>query len=227
MKHFRHNFTLLEILVAVAVLVIMMGFLFQFVISAQRVWAASAARTYMADQADAVFHLMDEDFQQIVVIPEDEDMDSIMGWHCDPPPKANLNSMDSLSQLCLFVTDQDDDDGAIYGVMYYYDSTGKKLYRQRTAAAVWSKVGETDAPADAAAFGLPAETISDEDYLVAENVTEFKVQAPGDADNTALPKFIRVTMTVQVPEELSNGTSKDGSTMNRTFSRVFFLDGGK
>ena len=45
MNKSRHNFTLLEILVAVAVLVIMMSFLFQFVISAQRVWAASTART--------------------------------------------------------------------------------------------------------------------------------------------------------------------------------------
>ncbi len=68
MKQFRHNFTLLEILVAVAVLVIMMGFLSQFVISAQRVWASSTARTQLADQANTVFQLLGEDFNQMITI---------------------------------------------------------------------------------------------------------------------------------------------------------------
>ena len=79
MKQFRHNFTLLEILVAVSVLVIMMGFVFQFVISAQRMWAVSTARTYMADQANIIFQLMAEDFSQMITIDEEENPDSVIG----------------------------------------------------------------------------------------------------------------------------------------------------
>ena len=229
MNKVRHNFTLLEILVAVSVLVIMMGFLFQFVISAQRVWAASTARTYMADQANAVFGLMAEDLSQIAVVSPDDDLDSQMGWHCYPDPQvANLADLDSLTQFCFFTTDRDEENGAIYGVMYYYEKNTTsanfgKLYRRRTASPAWDMVGKTDSPSLAADFGLPAETESDDDYLVAENITEFKVQAAGDTDSTVLPKFIRVTMKVKVPPELAN-TATDNQIMDRTFSRIFFFD---
>lgn len=243
MNKSRHNFTLLEILVAVAVLVIMMSFLFQFVISAQRVWAASTARTYMADQANAVFQVMAEDFNQMITVSEDEDADSVMGWLCKPDPQhANPGDFE---RLCFYAADRDDADGAYYGVMYYYepydedhpDTTGL-LYRIRTKKPVWQKVGETDTPTSYKDFGFPEDTdgspaeIADKygdeamDYLVSDNVTEFIVQAAGPAGNTALPKFFRVTMKVHIPPELANATSS-GQEMERTFSRVFFLASGK
>ena len=144
MKHFRNNFTLLEILVAVAVLVIMMSFLFQFVVSAQRVWAAASARTYLADQANAVFQLMGEDLGQIVTVKEEDDPDSVAGWHCTPDPKVTHPG--NLTRLCFFVEDRDDANGALYGVMYYYDAAAQKLYRIRTTNPAWQQVGKTDKP---------------------------------------------------------------------------------
>lgn len=233
MSKYRHNFTLLEILVAVAVLVIMMGFLFQFVISAQRVWAASTARTYMTDQANAVFQLMGEDLSQVITVHEDEDLDSIMGWHCLPKP--NVASPGNLTRLCFFCTDRDEANGAVYGVMYYYDDSTGNLYRRRTSKPAWEVVGEdywlededthTFSHED---FGFAAadDTDYDLDYLVAENVSEFSVQAAGATNSVRLPKFIRVTMKVKVPAELANVATGD-QVMDRTFSRVFFLENGE
>lgn len=247
MNKSRHNFTLLEILVAVAVLVIMMSFLFQFVISAQRVWAASTARTYMADQANAVFQVMAEDFNQMVTVKEDENPDAEMGWLCDPSPK-DLNP-GNLKQLFFFASDRDEADGAYYGVMYYYepydkdhsDKTGK-LYRIRTAKPAWKKVGVPNAstPDSYVFFGFPENTIGNivadpdydgetDDYVVAENITEFIVQASGESKNTTLPRFIRVTMKVQIPDDLANvaPNEQQKKRMERTFSRVFFLSRGE
>ena len=233
MKHFRYNFTLVEILVAVAVLVIMMSFLFQFVISAQRVWAAASARTYLADQANAVFQLMGEDFGQIFTMQKEDDSDAVAGWHCTPNP--NVTNPGDLTRLCFFVEDRDDANGALYAVMYYYDATAQKLYRIRTATPAWKKVGKTDTPHSYADFDLPGETpadvatatgTNDDDYVVAENVSEFTVQSAGPTDTTILPRFLRITMTVKIPENLSN-TAKGDQVLDRTFSRVFFFDNGK
>lgn len=279
MKQFRHNFTLLEILVAVAVLVIMMGFLFQFVISAQRVWAASTARTYMADQANIIFQLMAEDFSQMITIDEEENPDSVIGWFCDPDPKpAEGNPEKDLKQFCFFGYDRDDADGALYGVMYFYLPKGKnssyltgRLYRVRSNHPVWRVVGTTPTPTSRTDFDLSGSQIdpkleaflasselaaflanpdseeatndlenslfnnpSDpgldtvkvlDGYLVAENVTKFTIRAAGDTSTTALPRFLRITMKIQVPSDLANTASGD-QVMDRTFSRVFFLGTG-
>ncbi len=243
MNKVRHNFTLLEILVAVAVLVIMMGFLFQFVISAQRVWAASTARTYMADQANAVFQLMAEDLSQVITVTEEEDPDSVMGWLCEPPPDDAAPG--DLERLFFFAGDRDDADGAVYGIMYYYvpydedhpDTTGR-LYRIRTEKPAWKKVGDTANPHDYSDFDLPGDTPeavaaatadpndTADDYLVAKNITSFVIQAAGPTGTTTLPKFLRVTMTVKTPEELAN-TASGNQAMDRTFSSLFFIDNGK
>jgi len=58
-------FTLIEILVAVAVLVIMMGFLFQFVAGAQRIWGVSSSRSIQARRARTVLNFLQEDFNSI------------------------------------------------------------------------------------------------------------------------------------------------------------------
>ena len=278
MKQFRHNFTLLEILVAVAVLVIMMGFLFQFVISAQRVWAASTARTYLADQANIVFQLMSEDFDQMITITAEDNPDSVIGWFCDPDPKPPAPEKD-LNQFCFFGYDRDDADGALYGVMYFYLPKGEnssyltgRLYRVRTNHPAWRVVGTTSSPDSRTDFDLSGSQIDPkleaflassellafldnpddetttnnlenslfnnpldpgldtvkvlDGYLVAENVTEFIIRAAGETSTADLPRFLRVTIKIQVPDDLAN-TASGNQVMDRTFSRVFFLGAEK
>jgi type II secretory pathway pseudopilin PulG len=62
--HKIYRYTLIEILVAVAVLLVMMGFLFRFVISAQNLWSASNSRMNQYEQMQAVFDLLNEDFNR-------------------------------------------------------------------------------------------------------------------------------------------------------------------
>ena len=64
MRRNMHRYTLTEILVAVAVLMLMMTFLMQFVIGSQRIWYASSRTSSLFDKAQIVFNLMETDLKQ-------------------------------------------------------------------------------------------------------------------------------------------------------------------
>ena len=69
-RHTTKRFNLLEILIATIVLVIMMGFLFQFVNSAQRLWSASNRSVSLFDTAQIVFDMMETDLKNAQVSDE-------------------------------------------------------------------------------------------------------------------------------------------------------------
>ena len=62
----RWNFTLVELMVAMAILVIMMGFLFQFVNGARRIWTASASTAEAFDDAQIVLQVMENDLKHLI-----------------------------------------------------------------------------------------------------------------------------------------------------------------
>ena len=64
MRRYIHRYTLTEILVAVAVLMLMMTFLMQFVIGSQRIWYASSRTSSLFDKAQIVFSVMETDLKQ-------------------------------------------------------------------------------------------------------------------------------------------------------------------
>ena len=70
--HKTRRYTLVEILVAMAILVIMMGFLFQFVIGAQRIWSASASTSNVFDQAQIALQLVETDLQSALYANDKE-----------------------------------------------------------------------------------------------------------------------------------------------------------
>ena len=146
MNTIKRNFTLIEILVAVAVLVIMMGF--QFTGGAQRVWSANTARTEMSAQADAIFSLIREDLEHIYIVEEDEDMDAQSGWYCRHSDGTSINdtpfaaSDKSLKDLCFFTQATDGIENytpgsgrsLIYGVRYHFaPATGDLGEEERQA----------------------------------------------------------------------------------------------
>ena len=57
----RKSYTLVELLVAMAVLVIMMGFLFQFIIGAQRIWTGSSRQSTAFEYSNVVFDVLGTD----------------------------------------------------------------------------------------------------------------------------------------------------------------------
>ncbi len=58
-------YTLVELLVAVAILVMMMGFLFEFVIGAQRIWSASEKKANSFDTAQIALDVIETDLHNM------------------------------------------------------------------------------------------------------------------------------------------------------------------
>ena len=79
--HKRH-FTLVELMAAMVVLVIMMGFLFKFITSSQDLWSASERNSRVYENAQIFFELVDRDLGGAMVndIPGQE----ISFWIGDP-----------------------------------------------------------------------------------------------------------------------------------------------
>lgn len=183
MNKIKHNFTLLEILVAVAVLVIMMGFLLQFTGSAQKIWAANTARTEMSAQADAIFSLLKEDLEHIYIVEAYEDLDAQSGWYCRHTDGTSANdtpfatSGKNLEDFCFFTQATDGIENytpgsgrsLIYGVRYHFepkdptdeDSIGK-LYRFETNVSTWDRITDLEL---SATTGLPTKNIAGENAL--------------------------------------------------------------
>lgn len=200
MNTIKRNFTLIEILVAVAVLVIMMGFLFQFTGGAQRVWSANTARTEMSAQADAIFSLIREDLEHIYIVEEFEDLDAQSGWYCrHESGYFGSSSSGSLQDFCFFTQAIDGIENytpgsgrsLIYGVRYHFaPATGDlgegkgKLYRFETDDSTWDRI--TDLVLDT--NGNPTKSIS----------------INGASVNALSPDWYCVK-----PSEVSGGTAED------------------
>ena len=58
-------YTLVELLVAVAILVMMMGFLFEFIIGAQRIWSASEKKASSFDTAQVALDVIETDLHNM------------------------------------------------------------------------------------------------------------------------------------------------------------------
>ena len=234
----RHSsrYTLVEILVAVAVLVIMMGFLFQFTIGAQRIWASTTARMTVADQAQGILNLLTDDLGQMVV---DNTEGLEIGWNCIPAPKtASVSTPNNLQNLCFYTVDRGADTSSTFSFtrvnysMAQDATTGLyKLYRTSSAVTdpKWDLIGG-DAKAPTSTSLVTA--TEDDDHLVAENIVSLVIQAdtnPNESDSslyTDKPRWIKATITVRIPEDLRNGENNDADKAkgDRTFTKLFLLE---
>lgn len=68
----KYAFSLVELLVAIGMLVVMMGFLFQFVIGSQRIWSASNRNASVFTDAQLVFSLLERDMHNAMFQYSDE-----------------------------------------------------------------------------------------------------------------------------------------------------------
>ena len=189
MKHTFH-YTLIEVLVAIAVLVLMMSFLFQFTGSAQRIWSASNASMDVASSSDAILALLDEDLAQMTV-----DGDAGLAY-------------EKTAAEFSFYTVSNTANGALIKVCYKYNSANKELYRFQEDV--------TYDPADnkePKTVTFPAES---DDYLVAEGVEEFVVAAY-PADTTKLPNFISVKLTIKQANQSASDMSDSKRVFSRVF----------
>ncbi len=205
MKNIRKNaFTLVEVLVAVAVLVIMMTFIFQYTASAQRLWAANTARTEMSAQADTLFQLLEQDLTHMYVVQKDEEIDAQAGWYCchlEEGKEENTRTFPdnsgkySLLDFCLFTEDPDPEStganahATVYPVRYRFDyekpgeiyNEGRgKLYRYVEEERQWDKVAEKFDDSNRGEKNewyakTPSNALGKEEFLLVENVKHIRI----------------------------------------------------
>lgn len=132
----KRHFTLVELMVAMGVLVIMMGFLFQFTIGAQRIWNASSKQTVAFSSAHVLLDILNDDLQNMRYSKEDGETmpfylhkDSsdnvIMGFFSDFVPSTGILDSDPSDG----VTTADLSQVGTYLVVYYFDKSAKTIHR--------------------------------------------------------------------------------------------------
>ncbi len=130
----KRHFTLVELMVAMGVLVIMMGFLFQFTIGAQRIWNASSKQTTSFNSAQVLMDVLNNDLQNMCYSNEagetlpfylhKDGNDVIMAFFADFTSSQGVRigsgAADTANNLTQVGT---------YPVIYFYDSTNHKIHR--------------------------------------------------------------------------------------------------
>ncbi len=93
----KRHFTLIELMAAMVVLLIMMGFLFHFIISSQNLWSASERNARIYENAQVFFDLLDRDLGGVMVskVPGQE----IGFWIGDPTPAGTSNPFLSMVSM--------------------------------------------------------------------------------------------------------------------------------
>ena len=126
----KRAFTLVEIMVTMAILVVMMSFLFQYVIGAQRIFTSSNRQAVLFDDAQIVLGLMENDLQNMVVSNE-PGREIPMFYHkgtYDSKTYHLLMMVTSGESSKLSSSDEETLVG-YYLVVYCYSEKDEKLYR--------------------------------------------------------------------------------------------------
>ena len=101
----RHRvFTLVEIMVTMAILVVMMGFLFQFVLGAQRIWSATTKDTEMFEQAQIIFNVMEADLKNMICEVPEENPDGGMQVYLDTKDAGDDDEGYRLVKMCFMTS---------------------------------------------------------------------------------------------------------------------------
>ena len=242
----RHLFTLVELLVSMAVLVVMVGFMFEFVSGAQKIWTSSSGGTSLFEQSELVFNYIGTDLKNAQA-------ESVLGekvpffyegeYVIDDNPvstggNGNGNQSAASSNL-IFVTR--DADGKAVPVHYYFQRAFdgekvNKLYR-----LTLDDPYEYQRYPDALNSFEVIETLP-EDVPLAENVYGFDVQALAKGDPTTgasqqvngyanvYPYAVRVTIRLYDPKQIPNYENLSPSDLDgvideylHTFTKIFLI----
>jgi len=94
----QRMFTLVEIMVTMAILVVMMGFLFQFVLGAQRVWSGTTRDMEVFEQAQIIFNVMEADLKNMICEVPDENPEGGMQVY------LNCDDDNRLVKMCFMTS---------------------------------------------------------------------------------------------------------------------------
>ena len=241
----RHCFTLVELLVAMVILVVMMGFLFQFTIGAQRIWAATTSDDEAFQSSQILMQVLTEDLENIMFSPysnEDDDEKKYLDNNNIPI------YVDSSGQTACFMTVGRGCDDAPLFVIYDYDSSEKTLYRTVVANEIDRTASEKIYPKALLGYDGTLRTASDgfqdSDFVgkmldnaksavladrkntrevLCERLQAFELKlAPGTEANDFL--YIKNPIAFQVNFTIEQEESKDAKPGKyRHFSKTIFL----
>lgn len=126
----KHAFTLVEIMVTMAILVVMMSFLFQYVIGAQRIFTSSNRQAVLFDDAQIVLGLMENDLQNMVVSNEPGREIPMFDREISISSKTYHILMMVTSGESTKLSDSEEETlVGYYLVIYCYSKDDEKLYR--------------------------------------------------------------------------------------------------
>jgi len=97
-------FTLVEIMVTMAILVVMMGFLFQFVLGAQRVWSGTTKDMEMFEQAQIIFNVMEADLKNMICEVPEENPDGGMQVYLNTKAASDDDEGYRLVKMCFMTS---------------------------------------------------------------------------------------------------------------------------
>ena len=234
----RHRaFTLVEIMVTMAILVVMMGFLFQFVLGAQRIWSATAKDTEMFEQAQIIFNVMEADLKNMICEVPDENPDGGMQVYLDTESAGDDDKGNRLNQICFMTsysseaseTSTDSDDNrltkrmGVYPVCYQLVSIPGSDNPPFFAYATESSSDFGNYLKKFKRGALKDDEKDELRELVSEEIETLKVQVfPKKMDGKLLTKRpISMKLTVKLRQKELNSQK---TPEMRTFSKIVFID---
>ena len=213
----QKKFTLVELMVAMAILVIMMGFLFQFVNGARRIWMASTATAEAFDDAQIVLQTMENDLKKIVQYGDD------YGHR-----KLALSNFTSGSySYLIFPIGQANDGGVVNDslpALIIYAYTGNNLYRQQVLAhnatpPVPSKNWFNLSPTDLVNL-FDHSTSALNNSLVCDDLHSLNISTLPNSLCPGQTAAIKLTLSLTVEDLNAPGNA---TSTNREFSKFVFL----
>jgi type II secretory pathway pseudopilin PulG len=204
----KNSFTLVEMLASMAILVILMGFLFQFLSSAQRAWSLIETNTRIYENARVALDLITRDLQ-CAVASDTEDEEIPFYYATGQPTFVSATPLP-----------YDNPDSRLCEITYSFNPTDNDLERQcisdanasnkwgdffSLAATDWHDNGTVDK--EKVINGVEAMTIT-----CYQGTSEM-----ADTTNfTVLPDYALVSLTLYDPKTVE---AKRGAT-KRTFTKI-------
>ncbi|NMA42136.1 MAG: prepilin-type N-terminal cleavage/methylation domain-containing protein [Oligosphaeraceae bacterium] len=237
-KRARH-YTLIELMIAMAILVIMMGFLFQFVNSAQRLWSASSGTEDSFDRAHLCFDYLERDFIGAIMQDEESNPGKGIGFIMDTNEYEATAASPNFIFLLGLVSQVDSNNAtdttggsAAFPIIYFLkkitnpvnSSVSFSLYRliidsTMAGLAPFGFYGDSTAfysQVNSSMASLPA----DNSRLLCENIASIKlgVHPSSMSSGSKLPELVKINLNL-----FDTGVKDSSQPNTRTFSKVIML----
>ncbi|MFA6816924.1 MAG: prepilin-type N-terminal cleavage/methylation domain-containing protein [Lentisphaeria bacterium] len=229
-KYKNKRFTLVEVMVSLAILVIMMGFLFEFVIGAQKVWSANRRMAKLFSNAQIVFKWLEQDINNAVYQSGDDYPGKEIPFLCYPstdtyPKYLFMVVAESPSALpnqyftsLLYVIQDDTSITKLTGDKL------KKLYREEWPG--FSYMGK-----DFAGVSSHSVAATDDEVLI-DGIVKAKITLASEASAT-FPSALKIEVTLCDYDKIVQLNNDDAQSTiirqaiidtSRTFSKIIFLN---